>query len=61
MFLDYKSNLKSLLVISTVFGSRCLVHSQQENFLNQTYQKLHYRPTATSIINTKSLNIFVIY
>ena len=42
-----------------MFGSRFLVHSQQKNFLNQSYQKLHYRPTATSIINTKLLHIFL--
>ena len=59
MFLDYKSNLWSLLILSTVFGSRSLVHSQQENFSNQSHQKLHYWPTATSIINTKLLHIFV--
>ena len=46
------------LVISTVFGSCCLVHGQQENFLHQSYQKLHYKTTATSIINTKLLHIF---
>ena len=38
MFLDYKSNLRSLLILSTVFGSRSLVHIQQENFLNQSHQ-----------------------
>ena len=43
------------------FWSCCLVHSQKENFLNQSFQKLHYRPTATSIINTKLLHIFLIY
>ena len=40
------------------FWSCCLVHSQQENFLNQCHQKLHYRPSATSIINTKVLHFF---
>ena len=58
--LDYKVEPMIPLVISTVFGSRCLVHSQQENFLHQSYQKLHYRSTATSIINTKLLHIFQI-
>ena len=58
--LAYKLNLGSLLIISTVFGSRCLVHSQHKNFLNQSYQKLLYRSTATSIINTKLLHIFLI-
>ena len=56
MFLGYKSNLGSFLIISTDFGSRCLVCSQQENFLNQSYQKLQYRSTATSLINTKLLH-----
>ena len=62
MFLDYKLNLRFRLIISTVFGSRCLVHIQQENFLNQSYQKLRYRPTATSVINIKLLHtsIFLI-
>ena len=40
--------------------SYCLVHSQQEKFLNQSYQKMHRRPTATSRINTKLLHIFLI-
>ena len=48
------------MIISTVYGSCCLVHSQQENFLHQSYQKLRYRPTATNIINTKLLHIFLI-
>ena len=60
MFLGYKSNLGSFLIISTDFGSRCLVRSQQENFLNQSYQKLQYRSTATNLLNTKLLHIFLI-
>ena len=32
IFLDYHSNLWFLLIICTVFGSRCVVHSLQENF-----------------------------